>query len=334
MTARHMQRVVAAAILIRALPAFSDPGAPPPGGPEAGATSQVVSVKDVILASHCERELVICYDHRGELIGNDDEPVALHPGNVVTVVVITNDAADKQAITITFAEQKNRDRLFPDQPIPARIGVKDSPPLNYFTLPFHSDPIADDSSELTIRFVRVADPPKTRVLQVDLGYSYYSVALLVATTFDGNRRVFRDLSAVTDHAIEPALALNVFPFGRQRGVIGFLRKCSVLRWQRCAGNMIGFQVATDLDLTSPTEKLYAGVVLEPIAGLALTGGVSLRKVDVVPTAGALPSLEAMDGSAPTDRRYVARGYLGITITLDLLDTISKVGSDIKKRNAP
>jgi hypothetical protein len=342
MTTRRMPLAITM-LLCGAQPASSAPVVPPPADSEVDQSADpevnesadpevaapAVTAQDVMRASHCERQLVICYDRHGELLG-DDEPASLRPGNVVTVVVITDRTADKQAITVGFAEQKSLDRPFPD-PAPAAFvkGLGGHRP-DHFALTFPSEPIADDTSELTIRFARAPDPPRTQVLQVDLGYSYYSVAFLVAATFDGNRRVLRDLSTVTDHAVDPGLALNVFPFGRQRGVLGYLRKCAVLRPGRCAANMIGLQLATDLDLTSPTEKIYGGVVFEPIAGLAVTGGVSLRKVEVVPAPGALPALDAMDRPFPSDRRYVARGYVGITITLDLLDTIAKAGSEIKK----
>jgi hypothetical protein len=291
--------------------------------------------REVARDSHCERELVICYDRHGELIANDALPDVVHPGDTVTVLVITNVAGDVQDITVTFAEQKNQDHLLDnddDKRTKARALALAPPP--YVALPFASQPVADDSTELTIRFVRTTLPASTRVIRVDLGYSYYSVALLVASTFKGERRVLRNLDTIADHAVDPGLALNVFPFGRQRGVIGYLRKCHVVSTQRCLSNMFGFQLGTDLDLTSPTDKLYTGLVFEPVAGLALVSGVSLRKVQVVPAAGALPAVEAMDGSIPGDSRYVARGYVGITITLDLLDTISRIGSDIRNVKKP
>jgi hypothetical protein len=134
--------------------------------------------------------------------------------------------------------------------------------------------------------------------------------------------------------VGPGLALNVFPGGRQRGVIGYARRCLTSTVSRCLANNLGFQLATDLDLTAPTDKLYAGLVFEPVAGLAVVGGVSLRKVNVVPSAGELPALEATDGSAPTNTRRILRGYVGITITLDLLNTISATSADLKKVKVP
>lgn len=333
MTARRAQLAAIVAMLAASTVAFADD--PPADPPERVAP--VVTAQDAARDNHCERELVVCYDAAGELTANDQPPAVVHPGDTVTIVVITSNPADQQAIAVTFAEQKNQDRLFSNPP-PAkallRAGTTSREPVDYFALPFPSNPVADDSTELTIRFVRAPEAAKQRVVRVDLGYSYYSVALLVAATFKGDRRVLRDLDTISDHAVDPGLALNIFPFGRQRGVIGSLRKCGIVSKRRCVANMLGLQLATDLDLTSPTDKMYAGFVLEPVAGLAFAGGVSLRKVAVVPAAGALPAVEPMAGAAPSDSRYVVRGYLGITITLDLLDTISRVGADIRNVKRP
>lgn len=333
MTARHARLAASVALLAGSTVAFAD--VPPDAPPERAAPA--VTAEDVAHDNHCKDELVICYDPAGELTANDQPPAVVHPGDTVTIVVITNNPVDKQAIVVTFAEQNSQDRLFSAPPPAAallRAGTPPREPVDYFALTFPSSPVADDSTELTIRFVHAPEAAKQRIVRVDLGYSYYSVALLVAATFKGDRRVLRDLDTISDHAVDPGLALNIFPFGRQRGVIGYLRKCRIVSTGRCVANMLGFQLATDLDLTSPTDKLYAGLVLEPVAGLAFVGGVSLRKVAVVPAAGELPAVEPMAGAAPSDSRYVVRGYLGITITLDLLDTISRVGADIRNIKRP
>lgn len=310
----------------------------------------VASPEEAFHSNHCERPEIICYDRNGELFSygeqkSDALPAAVRVGDKVTVLVLTQQKVsdDEKLVTVSFLARKSQDRLLPDSLLASdkeaeelRILEAKAPlPPSYAALPpFASDPVPDDVVDFTIFFQRLPSGEehrvdKTDVIPVDLGYSYYSVAFLAAATFKGDRHVLRDLGTTSDHAVDPGLALNIFPFGRQRGTIGYIRKCTWAHPRRCVANMIGFQIGTDLDFTKPTDKLFAGLVFEPVAGLAIVGGVALRKVAVVPPAGALPALEAMDGSSPSDSRYVTRGYVGVTITLDLLDTISSIGTKIK-----
>jgi hypothetical protein len=315
---------------------------------------EVEAMRTAYDANHCARSLTICLDRGGELISvvkpAEALPGSVHTGDKLTVLVLTSQHdEDHKVVTVSFEGRRSLDALFPaavDAAARARglsataAKIPDDPPLvEFLPLSFVSDPAAADLEDLTISFQRTpgkAEPgAETQyVVSVDRGHSYYSVAFLLAATYKADRQVLRDLATTSDHAVDPGLALNIFPFGRQQGVIGYLRKCPAVGLRRCLANTVGFQIGTDLDLTNPTDKLYVGLVFEPVAGLALVGGVSLREVAVVPPAGALPALEAMDGAAPTDTRYVARGYVGVTITLDLLETISATGTKIRGVKVP
>jgi hypothetical protein len=295
------------------------------------------SIPDAYRAERCDGELVICVDREGKLIQDPVErlPAVVHPGDKVVVLVITNKVDDRNTISVAFSARKSLDQLFASHAAPPEKG----PPPTYVVLSFVSDPVPDDVVDFMISFQRRTTDTENgaesqQIIPVELGYSYFSVALLVAVTFKGDRHVLGDLTTTADHAVDPGLALNIFPFGRQRGVIGYFRKCFDPNEHRCLANMIGLQIATDLDLTNPTDKLYAGLVFEPIAGLALTGGVSLRKVAVVPAAGAIPATESVGGAVPADTRYVMRGYVGVTMTLDLLNAISSEGTKIKNVKVP
>lgn len=300
---------------------------------------------------HCDRKLVICYDRDGEpfkspLNGKpitDQLPERVDAGDVITVVVLIQDDSDEENISVAFQGKKLQEVAFDRAPPPLQVkGEGRTPSEHEFSgITFRSDAVTEDIIDLTIAFRRAAIPdnksPETlAVIHVYHGYSYYSVALLVAATFKGDRRVLRDLETTSDHAVDPGLALNVFPFGRERGRIGYINTCGPwrTRLKRCLADMIGFQLATDLDLRDPTDKLYAGLVFEPVAGLALSGGVSLRKVAVVPNRGALPATEDMADGGPVDMRYVLRGYVGVTMTFDLLDTISSMGTKIRTVKLP
>jgi hypothetical protein len=282
-------------------------------------------------------ELVVCLDRDGNLRAGDGWPSRVQVGDKLSVLVFTtqgNVTGDRAAMSVTFQGRKSLEQLFNPTPLAAAAAPPAAPPPDpAVVLSYVSDPVGDDVVDFAITFSHpplTGSPPVswTQVIPVDLGYSYYSVALLVAVTFKGDRRTLRDLSTVSDHAVDPALALTVFPGGRQRGILGYTRR-TVDGRARWLANNVGLQIGTDLDFTSPTDKLYAGLVFEPVAGLAVAGGLTLRKVAVVPPAGSLPALEAMDGSAPSDQRYVVRGYIGVTMTLDLLKTISSLGASIR-----
>lgn len=318
----------------------------------ASADSQPSKQELAFVKYHCDRKLVICYDRDGELFEYTSTtgkriaellPDQVDTGDIVTVVVLTrHDDIDEANISVAFQGKKLQEVAF-DRAMPQNLGAADrsTSELEFSGITFRSDPVAEDILDLAIGFHRAATgaerPSDSQLtIPVNHGYSYYSVALLVAATFKGDRHVLRDLETTSDHAIDPGLALNIFPFGRERGRIGYIRSCGPgpLRLRRCLADMIGFQLATDLDLRDPTDKLYAGLVFEPVAGLALSGGVSLRKVAVVPAPGALPATEAMTGAALADLRYVLRGYVAVTMTFDLLDTISSMGTKIRNVKLP
>jgi hypothetical protein len=321
--------------------ASAPPGAtneqPPKPLTAADVQPAAASALEVFQSSNCSDSLIVCITRDGALMDGDVWP-SPRPGDKVTVIVITNVAADTDAVSVSFAGHKSDETLFApdsDAEISLSLNHELNVDLNYVPLRFISDSIASDSIEVDVDFVRTGANSKdgtrsSHRLDVDLGYSYFSVALLVAATYKADRRVLRDLSTVSDHAVEPGLALNIFPGGRQRGVIGFVRRCTWDAPARCFANVVGFQVGTSLDLANATNKLYAGIVFEPIAGLALVGGVSLRKIAVVPSNGALPPIETTDGTSPSDSRYVVRGYIGLTFTLDLITTIAQVGGEIRK----
>lgn len=296
--------------------------------------------QDHPLGSDCGRDLVICYDKNGDLFLDRDShkrdylPVNVRPGDIVKVIIFTDDAGDQRNLSVTFQGKKSQETPF-EPPGAAKRTFAPATAKQLIAIPFSSDPVPEDATDFEISVFRMNGAAGWQeLIPVDHGYSFYSVALLVAATYKGDRHVLRDLETTSDHAVDPGLALNIFPFGRERGRVGYIRTCRRGRIQRCLADMIGFQLATDLDLRDPTDKLYAGLVFEPVAGLGLSGGISLRKVAVVPPLGALPATEAMTGAAPADMHYVLRGYVAVTMTFDLLDTISSMGTKIRNVKPP
>jgi hypothetical protein len=313
------------------------------------------ALRDAYVANHCAELLTFCVDRNGSLIAagvpSDAPPDSVRVADKLTVVVLTaTREADRRKVSVAFQGRATLEALFPPSlDIGAPAGNRafssyaapsnsaEPPDVTYEPILFVSDPVADRTESLRVAFHRLPadDDPGGEAqwdIQVDRGYSYFSIALLVAATLNGERRVQRNLSVVTDTAVEPGLTLNIFPFGREIGTIGYVRHGgSVPRW---IANNFGFQVGTDLDLKTPVDKLYAGVVFEPVAGLALVGGVTLRELAVVAPGGAVSPTIPMGDMSTSATRYAVRGYLGITLTLDLLKSISAAAGEIKQVKVP
>ena len=71
------------------------------------------------------------------------------------------------------------------------------------------------------------------------------------------------------------------------------------------------------------DRLYAGVVVEPVAGLAFSAGVSLREVEFAPPGTGLPGVGTEDATLEPEHGRVLRPYVGVTLTLDLLETLAE-----------
>jgi hypothetical protein len=318
---------------------------------QKAALAALQTSRDTIAFSEhgCSSPLVLCLNREGGVLASDEAPTKIDAGDVLAVKVFTpGETYSTDVFDVSFSQRKALDvPMEPSSPTqrntPTGLSAPDVAAVALTMAKYvASEPIDESTDTFTVTFSRSeAGKPAVKLvtvlkIPVHRGYSYYSVAFLVAVTPRGERQVHRDLSVTTNISIDPGFALNIFPGGRRRGVIGYFRTCGdedILGW-RCVADMVGVQVGADVDLTDPTDRLYAGLVVEPVAGLAFVGGVSLRQVAVVPPNADLPPVLDANDVLPVAERRVVRGYFGITMTLDLLDTISKVGAEIRKVKAP
>lgn len=65
-------------------------------------------------------------------------------------------------------------------------------------------------------------------------------------------------------------------------------------------------------------------MFEPVAGLSLSAGVSVRQVAFVPPDSDHSGIVDASTPIPTQQRRVIRPYLGVTVTFDLLDALAKI----------
>jgi hypothetical protein len=130
----------------------------------------------------------------------------------------------------------------------------------------------------------------------------------------GSRLIHVDERAMT----QPALALNLYPFGHRRRAYSAFESPRTFR--RFWGDFFGLQLGLNTDLKVATSSLYGGVLLEPVTGLSLNVGAVVLEGDFLKNGYA----EGM--VAPTDRNdFVAhspmvRFYFGFTMSYEFLNT--------------
>ena len=115
------------------------------------------------------------------------------------------------------------------------------------------------------------------------------------------------------------------PFGRARGQVSSFRQC---RERTCYANWLGAQVGTSFD--RPAEDWYFGLVIEPVSGLAVGLGAALRKGEFLAPGLAEGMLLPSRNAFGTRTEYMARPYLGLTITTDVFHTIDRGALSLRR----
>lgn len=287
----------------------------------------------VFAAYGCGDPLTICLMSDGTpLTVAESVPTEAIPGDILTVKIFVLNAQSAQGVsaTVTFSQRQPADTMFDKGQAGASqrlfdIGKRKNPDLVILDNVYTSTAVTDEASEFVIQVSQTSGDKRisTRsfVIAVNHGHSYYSIALLVAATYRGERVIHRDLTQTSDTTLEGAFALNIFPGGRRRGVIGYLVDC---QGKRCWADTFGLQLGTDLDLSTPFDRVFAGIVFEPVSGLAFSTGVSVRQVAFITADSDRPGIVNSTTPIPTELRRVIRPYVGVTFTFDLLDTLAKV----------
>ena len=201
--------------------------------------------------------------------------------------------------------------------------------------------IPSDSKLLLVKIVYAWTPDikderaprkKQYVIELDHGKYYLEVGLLMPVVFGGSRTVTptlvpgtggqQRLTVSNDTVVSPALALNVFPGGRRNG------RVSAFGPYR-AGDLVGFQFALDLDLKHAFDRFYLGLVLEPIAGFSVNPGMAMVKGQFLPDGHAAGMLVPSGETFTPHSKYMPRPYLGLTITNEILTTITGAARAIR-----
>jgi hypothetical protein len=160
-------------------------------------------------------------------------------------------------------------------------------------------------------------PDTTLSVKVDHGVYHKEVGVMFAGVYNGNRD-FTSTGKCPDScsiAFQPMLVGTLFPFGRPNAK----DEVSSLR-----GMAPGIQGGVNLDLTKISKAVSLGIVVEPVTGITISGGVMLYAQPV-----AAPEA---DGSQKTREKLLP--YFGLGFTTDLYDSIKgAAGSSNDKGNA-
>jgi hypothetical protein len=171
-------------------------------------------------------------------------------------------------------------------------------------------------------------------LPVNQGNYYLDVALLVAFTIDGQRHLStttipgtedRTITEADDWLVSGAIVLNVYLFGRPRSRIVPMQWGQGWGWAQ----MVGLQFGLDLDLSDITDQFYMGLVIEPIRGISLSGGLAVLKMNQLQDGYEHGFLLQPGANVPTQTGYEVRGYFGITISANILETARRIGASIR-----
>jgi hypothetical protein len=280
---------------------------------------------------------------RGDKHGPYDLPSSIGVGTSLTVRVIGPEGSDGQ-IEIATNFVRSLDQLFSGAAKADGVKAKQAgaEKKKLIVLKALTTQVPDETglTSLRISYKRTFSDGRTaiasnRAVDVDHGKYYIEVGILAPIVYRGQRTVGttkvpgtggeRSVTVTEDWAVKPALALNVFPAGRRRGLISSFQNPGC----RTFGDLLGLQAAVDLDFTKAFERMYFGAVIEPVAGLSANLGLALVRGQELPRGVAEGMLVPKGETVDPATKYMPRFYFGFTLTTDILNTVATATNGIK-----
>ncbi|WP_437751904.1 hypothetical protein [Sorangium sp. So ce1389] len=299
---------------------------------EGKATREICAKQCLSPGAFCidaQRGAPFCEGLRGATY---DLPDSLRPGERIAVRVIGKEAEDRGKVKLALNFAASPESLFNPPPPSAALSKG---PLALTVVEEQVVQVPDDSTIAFLRIVftrtdgKLTAPVEYRAL-VDHGQYYLEAGILLPIVVDGSRRVVttpipstggeRMYSIAENWSVNPSIVLNVFPGGRRRGFVSSYQGCF---W--CAGfwgDFLGLQAGVDLDLGEPFDRIFMGVVLQPVAGLSINSGLALVEQEFLPPGYAV-GMPVTSGETLTPQpHYMSRFYFGATLTLDIINTVT------------
>lgn len=267
-----------------------------------------------------------------------DEPRSLREGQTWTVRVVGLPGSGAE-IELKIGEIKTTDRLTREGSKKERAGIVTVPGPEVLKEIAYTVPSTLDVAAVEVLFSRKGEKAVSERYEVPVAHGkyYVDIGVLIPIVPDGRREIVqtlipgtggeRRLSVREDWQVEAAVALNVFPCGRRRALWSAFQQIS----GDTLCDLFGLQVGVDLDFKNAFQRIYAGVTLEPVAGLGAGFGVAIVRGQFLPPGYADGMVIPRGETFTPQTEYMVRPYIGITLSTDILTSLSTTGSAIKSK---
>jgi hypothetical protein len=205
--------------------------------------------------------------------------------------------------------------------------------------------VGDNVSTIIFRYNVVDCTNPTLVIEahpftisVDEGYHFLEAGLLVPLVLNGNRQIvgtvipntsLQALHVKEDLHVAFGIAFNIYPFAVANSYSIFDR--GVPWYEPLRG--IGFQGGTNIDFTSNSfSEWYIGLGYRLMKGASLSGGIAMLRGQFLP-AGYVDGMLVPSSGIQQDTKYMFRPYVGVTLSTDILGTLSNVFANITKASS-
>ncbi len=267
-----------------------------------------------------------------------DEPDRLREGQTWTIRVVGVPGGGAE-IELKIGEIKTTDRLTRDGLKKEKAGIATVPGPEVLKEIAYTVPSTPDVAAVEVLFSRKGEKTVSERYEVPVAHGkyYVDIGVLIPIVPDGRREIVqtlipgtggeRRLSVREDWQVEAAVALNVFPCGRRRALWSAFQQIS----GDTVCDLFGLQVGVDLDFKNAFQRIYAGVTLEPVAGLGAGFGVAIVRGQFLPPGYADGMVIPRGETFTPQTEYMVRPYIGITLSTDILTSLSTTGSAIKSK---
>jgi hypothetical protein len=188
-----------------------------------------------------------------------------------------------------------------------------------------------DGTELTVSFQRklgTATRPVVRHrIPIESGRYFADVGIMLPVVFGGDRHFYavedpgvageRRVRVDNDVRFSAVAMLEVFPFGGRA-------RNRVWAWDgpNPWASFVGLQAGTSV--SAPAKEFYFGLALEPVSGISFDVGVAAVKTWDFAKGWGQDDLVPRGSTVPVRERYLARPYLGMTLSLEVYNMLTKV----------
>lgn len=294
--------------------------------PAAASSAQFESLRK---SEDCGSRKVLClFVGPPHGVADDEHPI-LEPGESVTVKVL---GPEGTAVSLEWRERRLSESLLERRATAAGQGASldAQEERAYIALFSNSLQVSESAVSVEVNLSTSGKVVDSFELPINRGRYFVRPGVLFPVMFGGDSAIYSttvpgsaDRVVRSDREITfvPALTINVYPAGRSNGVINsFSEGFWALRW-------FALQAGAGLDFSKPTG--FFGLGFEPVSGFTLSGGAGVRfgatRLDRGYEDG---TLLLPNQPLPSHTGPLGFGYLGVTLSTELVDTLKAVKSSL------